>query len=166
MYKKTTIFGFLNCLIYGCLIYLSIETAIFWLGETAFPFIAESIYDLPFVFLADKLSLNEPAVRFIQQLLLSVMFFIPGFVFSIKIAINGLKQPKKFKNKRAFVIFFIIFNFALLAVGILSIIPLDEPFRIEFDCFSIGVIAAFIVPLPLFIADFVKNRRDLIGGAA
>jgi hypothetical protein len=163
MYKKTSVFGFLWCFLYGYLIYLSIDAALFWLtGDYIFPFSARFVVDLPFVFIADRLNLNESAVNFIQLLLYGIIFLVPGFVFSLKTAVTGLKQPNEFRKKQSFAIFFIIFNLVVLAIGITSIIPLDEPFLIEFDRLSICVSAAFIISLPFFIADLIKNKKDLI----
>jgi hypothetical protein len=144
------------------LIYSAIDSALFWLNASANPFSAEVVFDLPFVFIADKLSLSYSAVAFIQILFITLPLLVPCFLFALKTALNGRKQPDEFRKKRASVIFFIILNLLVLAIGIASMIPLDEPFRVEFDTVSAVIIAAIILPLPFFIADLAKNKKDLI----
>jgi hypothetical protein len=186
MYKKTAVFGFLNCLLYAfifCMtIYFAFDAFEFYSHfDSIPPFSAHFFGELPFEFIADKFGLNHFTGYLLYSSVL-LLLIVPSLVCALKAAIGGLKQPNEFRKKRPAVISLIILNLILIAFTLLANIPLGASsvtvkvvydflgtyslggavYKMEIGLGDIATVAVLILSPLFFIADLIKNKKDLL----
>jgi hypothetical protein len=141
------------------------------------PIITDFLGELLSVFIADKFGINKFAVYMIDAAAI-ITVFGAGFICALKAAVGGLKQPNEFRKKRPASVLLIILNFVIIALLFARYIPFGVPFKItiayelwttvlsratiKIGLFDIGFFTLLILPIPVFVADLVKNKRDLL----